>query len=134
MPPGMTETSVSEIFSGYGTVVDTKVLVSDGQSTDGSGQSVAIIRMGSPEEADWLVANLNGNIPQGLSRAVEVSYAGSRPAGNQGSNGGERYSPYPSSSPYAAGKPPIPAGMVPAQGQPHYGGGPPQPPPPSYPA
>jgi len=69
---------VRNVFAAYGSVTDTKVLVSNGKSSDGQGQSVAIIRMGSVTEATWLVDNVNGNIPQGLTQPVEVSFAGHR--------------------------------------------------------
>lgn len=78
LPAGLTNETCREIFSPYGTVVDTKVLVNDGVSNDGSGQSVAIIRMASEPEAKWLVENLNGNMPEGLTRPIEVSFAGSK--------------------------------------------------------
>merc|ERR1719291_1566611 len=95
----MTEQMLVEIFSAYGTVTDSKVLVNDGQSNDGTGQSVAIIRMGTEVEARWLIENLNGNIPQGLARPVEVSFAGSRSAA-QGAPGPPRAAPY-AAAPYA---------------------------------
>merc|ERR1719323_2029809 len=69
---------VHEIFAAYGTVQDSKVLVANGRSNDGQGQSVAIIRMGDIAEATWLVDNVNGNIPQGLTSPVLITYAGQR--------------------------------------------------------
>jgi len=97
LPANMTAESVHATFAPYGTVVDCKVLVSCGQSDDGTGQSVAIVRMGSMNEANWLVENLNGNIPQGLSRPVMVSFKGQRPDGAP-----HRYQPY-GAQPYGAG-------------------------------
>mmetsp|Transcript_57787 Transcript_57787/g.152010 ORF Transcript_57787/g.152010 Transcript_57787/m.152010 type:complete len:362 (-) Transcript_57787:110-1195(-) len=93
LPPGCTDEMVRELFNNYGTVVDSKVLVANGKTDDGTGQSVAIVRFGSPVEAQWLVENLNGNIPQGLPRPVEVSYAGSK-SEKGGEKGGAGYSPY----------------------------------------
>lgn len=89
LPAGYTDDMARELFSNYGTVVDSKVLVNNGKTDDGTGQSVAIIRFGSLTEAQWLVDNLNGNIPQGLVRPVEVSFAGQKPAQAQ-----MGYSPY----------------------------------------
>merc|ERR1719188_1751882 len=94
LPKGMDNKSVREIFEAYGTVVDTHVLVNDGQSSDGTGQSVAIVRLGTLDEASWLVTNLNGNIPQGLMRPVDVAFAGSKQGGK--GDGGK-------GSPYAGG-------------------------------
>merc|ERR1719401_175825 len=91
LPKGMDSKSVREIFEAYGTVVDTHVLVNDGLSSDGTGQSVAIVRLGTLDEATWLVTNLNGNIPQGLMRPVDVAFAGSK-AGGKGDGG--KGSPY----------------------------------------
>jgi len=113
LPANMTAETVHATFAPYGSVVDCKVLVSMGQSDDGSGQSVAIVRMGSLSEANWLVENLNGNIPQGLSRPVMVSFKGQRPDGAP-----HRYQPY-GAAPYGA----APYGASPAVGYapPSYG-------------
>jgi len=109
LPANMTEETVHAIFAPYGTVVDCKVLVSCGQSDDGTGQSAAIVRMGSINEANWLVENLNGNIPQGLSRPVMVSFKGQRPDGAP-----HRYQPY--------GAQPCGAGASVGYAAPSYGG------------
>lgn len=99
LPANMTAETVHATFAPYGSVVDCKVLVSCGQSDDGTGQSVAIVRMGSMSEANWLVENLNGNIPQGLTRPVMVSFKGQRPDGAP-----HRYQPY-GAQPYGGGAP-----------------------------
>mmetsp|Transcript_25403 Transcript_25403/g.49739 ORF Transcript_25403/g.49739 Transcript_25403/m.49739 type:complete len:424 (-) Transcript_25403:58-1329(-) len=96
LPANMTAETVHATFAPYGNVIDCKVLVACGQSDDGTGQSVAIVRMGSMNEANWLVENLNGNIPQGLSRPVMVSFKGQRPDGAP-----HRYQPY-GAQPYGA--------------------------------
>eukprot|EP00932_Pfiesteria_piscicida_P006834 SRR837773.16801.p1 GENE.SRR837773.16801~~SRR837773.16801.p1 ORF type:complete len:221 (-),score=20.87 SRR837773.16801:13-654(-) len=79
LPAGMTDEAVRHLFAGYGSVADSKVLVADGQTSDGTGQSVAIVRMATVAEAQWIVDNLNGNIPETLERPVDVSFAGARP-------------------------------------------------------
>lgn len=72
LPPNITDQWLRSIFGEYGIVTSTKVMApSDGAHTE----SVALVRMGSTEEASWLVANLNGNIPQGLDRPVQVRFA-----------------------------------------------------------
>jgi len=75
LPAGMNDDAVRETFAAYGTVLDCKVLVDSGKSDDGTGQSVAIVKLGSAAEAAWAVTNLNGNIPEGLPRPIDVSYA-----------------------------------------------------------
>lgn len=106
LPANMTAESVRATFAPYGSVLDCKVLVACGQSNDGTGQSVAIVRMGSVTEANWLVENLNGNIPEGLTRAVEVSFKGQKP---EGSSAAIRYSPYGGGAPAAPALPyPVP--------------------------
>jgi len=93
MPPGMTDEAVRQVFAAYGTVSDAKVLVANGKSNDGLGQSVAIIRMGTVTEAAWLVENVNGNIPQGLAQPVDISFAA--PSRGPAPGAGSRYAPYP---------------------------------------
>lgn len=41
----------------------------------------ALIQFGSIEEAEWIVDNINGNIPEGLSTPVVAKYANSEPKG-----------------------------------------------------
>mmetsp|Transcript_59071 Transcript_59071/g.189989 ORF Transcript_59071/g.189989 Transcript_59071/m.189989 type:complete len:327 (-) Transcript_59071:51-1031(-) len=95
LPAGMTDDFVRGIFDAYGTVLDSKVLVANGKSDDGSGQSVAIVKMGSVAEATWLVENVNGNIPQGLAGPVQIAFAG--PRGSTGAS--NRYVPYAAAAP-----------------------------------
>lgn len=81
LPPGMTEDAIVAVFEPYGSVQDAKVLVSSGVSTSGAGQTVAIIRMETLDEAAWIVDNLHGNIPVNLTDPIEVSYAGHKLTG-----------------------------------------------------
>jgi len=46
------------------------------------GKAAALVRFGTVEEAEWIVDNLNGNIPEGLATPVKVSYA--NPPGAKG--------------------------------------------------
>merc|ERR1719265_1583050 len=83
LPPEVTENFMKEIFGQYGLVTQLKVL-----PRDPSQPSVAaMIRFGSVEEAQWLVDNLDGNIPQGMTTPVTVKFANSNPKGGKGSNG-----------------------------------------------
>merc|ERR1719277_2562163 len=43
-----------------------------------------MIRFSSVDEAKWLVDNLNGNIPEGLTEAVQVRFANAPGAGKGG--------------------------------------------------
>lgn len=73
LPGGATDQQVHQIFAAYGNVVQVRVLESriPGVTSD----SVALVRMGSLAEATWLVENLNGNIPQGLTGPVIIRFA-----------------------------------------------------------
>jgi RNA recognition motif-containing protein len=103
LPAGLTDETLLSLFADYGAVVDCKVLVNDGLSDDGTGQSVGIVRFSSSNEAAWLVENLNGNMVQGLTRPVEVSFAGA-PRSRAEVQSNHRYSPYEAYAPYEAVK------------------------------
>mmetsp|Transcript_56305 Transcript_56305/g.150530 ORF Transcript_56305/g.150530 Transcript_56305/m.150530 type:complete len:320 (-) Transcript_56305:257-1216(-) len=93
LPAGLTDDTLLSLFADYGAVVDCKVLVNDGLSDDGTGQSVGIVRFSTSNEAAWLVENLNGNLVQGLTRPVEVSFAGA-PRSKVEVMSNHRYAPY----------------------------------------
>merc|ERR1719217_1468531 len=117
--PDVTEEFLKEIFGQYGLVNQLKVLPRDPSKPE----AAAMIRMGSVEEAQWLVDNLNGNIPQGMSTPVTVKFANSSPKGGdmmgkggppmQGMGGGMGAPPGP------MGKGPGPPGPMGAYGQPY---------------
>ncbi|CAK0798501.1 unnamed protein product, partial [Prorocentrum cordatum] len=71
LPLGITEDQVTGIFSGYGSCVSCKVLQ---QTPGGPPNAAAIVQMSAVQEAQWLVDNVNGNIPQGLPGPVEVRF------------------------------------------------------------
>jgi len=95
MPPGMTDQMIHGIFGAYGQIISTRVLNPNGVSQDGQGMTIALMRMGSLEQAVWLVDNLNGNIPQGLATPIGVRYAdppgakAQRVGGNGSMKGGD---------------------------------------------
>merc|ERR1712194_422522 len=68
LPQDISDERVRSVFSAYGQVVQTKLA----RYTDGCS---AFLRMGSEEMARWMVENLSGNIPQGLSAPVQVTFA-----------------------------------------------------------
>ena len=58
--------SCKDIFSGFGKVLSCIVV---GPETPWA-KAWALVRFGSLEEAAWVVANLGGNIPEGLSEPI----------------------------------------------------------------
>jgi len=70
LPTNIDEHTLKAVFSCYGVVVDVKVLA--GKS---SGPAAGLVRLQTVEEAQWIVQNLNGNIPQGLSAPIAVKFA-----------------------------------------------------------
>jgi len=86
----MDESLVITAFSPYGTLTAAKRV----------NQTLWMLTYGTLEDAQWLVENLNGNIPQGMSSPVTVRFAQLGPAQPQGVGfaggmaGGFRASPY----------------------------------------
>lgn len=68
LPAGIDEDQLRSVFSGYGTVKQCRLVQNGG---------AAIVRLDSADEAKWVIKNLNGAIPQGLTSAVKVKYANS---------------------------------------------------------
>jgi cold shock CspA family protein len=96
-PTDVTNDTVKSLLGQYGTVLSVKVL-----DTGAHADSAAMVRMGSVSEAQWLVDNLNGNIPQGISQIITVKFATPKApppgAGGYGAapaeKGGKGMSPY----------------------------------------
>jgi len=82
LPPSMTDERLQRIFSGYGKVVQTRVLDSAGYA----GDSIALVRFASVVEAKWVVENLHERIPRGLTKTVSLRFARDLPRtrGTQG--------------------------------------------------
>merc|ERR1719491_1386992 len=55
-----------------------------------------MVRFASVEMATWIVDNINGNIPEGLSEPVQVRFANDNKGGGKGKDkgGGARVEPY----------------------------------------
>jgi len=68
LPTGATEDQVKEIFAQYGTVKSCKVLPAKEDKPD----SAAIVTMDSADQAQWLVDNVNGKVPTGLTTPLVV--------------------------------------------------------------
>jgi RNA recognition motif-containing protein len=64
--PSASSDDLTKIFGQYVKVLDCQVITL-------GHTSIALLLVPSSVEAQWLVQNLNGNIPQGLSSHVEVS-------------------------------------------------------------
>eukprot|EP00747_Dinoflagellata_sp_TGD_P022248 gnl/TRDRNA2_/TRDRNA2_128996_c0_seq1.p1 gnl/TRDRNA2_/TRDRNA2_128996_c0~~gnl/TRDRNA2_/TRDRNA2_128996_c0_seq1.p1 ORF type:complete len:153 (-),score=28.95 gnl/TRDRNA2_/TRDRNA2_128996_c0_seq1:204-632(-) len=69
LPAGITQEQVKTIFGAYGTIVSCKVLAS---TTD---TCPAMVLFEKQEEAQWIVDNLNNNLPQGLTSPIMVKFA-----------------------------------------------------------
>merc|ERR1719401_199290 len=81
-PPNCDESMLRAAISPYGTITSCKVL----PPGEGRAFAAGLVRMASLEEAKWLVDNLNGNIPEGMTQPIEVKYAAN--------SGSQRYAPY----------------------------------------
>jgi len=104
LPFGFDDAAVQRIFGAYGQIVQSKVL-----PTTAPGAKVAcMIRFATLDEAKWIVENLNGNIPQGLTDPIVVRYAA------PGKGGGGKG--------FGKGAPPAPAAYGGAQFSPAPGG------------
>jgi len=80
LPQEVDQKMVEEIFGAYGNVASSKFL-------PGQGKNAALIRFMTLDEAKWIVENLNGNIPQGLTTPVNVKFA--NPPGSKGGEKGK---------------------------------------------
>jgi len=68
LPTGATDEQVTAIFAQYGTVKSVKVLPSRSEKTD----SAAIITMDNAQQAQWLIDNVNGKVPSGLTTPLVI--------------------------------------------------------------
>lgn len=95
LPRGIDDTRLKEVFAAYGEVVWCKVL-REGRD----GRVPGIVEFSNLEHATWVVANVNGGIPQGLTEPVDVKFKdekahfGFGKEGCGGKGGANRYSPY----------------------------------------
>lgn len=94
LPVGMDKGTLATLFEPYGTVVECRVMA----GRDETAKPCAMIRFGSVDMATWVVENINGNIPEGLTEAVIVRFAndGSKGGKDKGGKGGKdmRFDPY----------------------------------------
>mmetsp|Transcript_121237 Transcript_121237/g.343484 ORF Transcript_121237/g.343484 Transcript_121237/m.343484 type:complete len:459 (-) Transcript_121237:508-1884(-) len=105
LPLDMDEEAIRAIFNQFGVVKQCKVL----NANPGKPDVAALVRMTDLNQAKWLVENLNGNIPQGMSVPITVRFADNRAEKARalegfgygkasgkgfGAGGGNRFSPY----------------------------------------
>merc|ERR1712012_1503816 len=77
LPSDVDDAKLAEVFAQYGTVTWSKVMVSKGKPTNS-----AIVEFGDIEEAKWVVENLNGNLAQGISTPISVTFKRERSKGD----------------------------------------------------
>jgi RNA recognition motif-containing protein len=82
LPDGTNDASVKEIFGAYGEIKWCKAT---------PATKTALIEFAALDEAEWLVENLNGNIPEGLTTPVEVAFSSGKGkgGGKDGKSGGK---------------------------------------------
>lgn len=85
LPEDMEEQRLRDIFLNYGTVVRCRVLPANGMQ-DRAG----LVQMADVAQAQWLVDNLNSNIPTGLDRPIRIAFSSSKGGKGQAN----RSSPY----------------------------------------
>mmetsp|Transcript_40006 Transcript_40006/g.101616 ORF Transcript_40006/g.101616 Transcript_40006/m.101616 type:complete len:508 (-) Transcript_40006:150-1673(-) len=90
LPHGTDDARLKEVFAAYGEVVWCKVMKEDRQ-----GRVPGIVEFSNLEHATWVVANVNGGIPQGLTEPVNVKFKDEKSGFEKGGGkGGNRFSPY----------------------------------------
>mmetsp|Transcript_41173 Transcript_41173/g.74391 ORF Transcript_41173/g.74391 Transcript_41173/m.74391 type:complete len:606 (+) Transcript_41173:82-1899(+) len=87
LPADITEEKVMEIFLPYGQISACKMVGSDGHAAN-----AALVTMVDLNMAIWMVENLDGNIPVGLSTPIQVRYENA--AGGSSAGRPSRFSPY----------------------------------------
>jgi len=91
LPADLDDATFTAVFGAYGTIKKHKLL-----EPNARGQRCALVDFESAEEAQWIVENLNGNIPQGLSDCVVVKFKtdGGKGGDKGGGGGGGESGPY----------------------------------------
>lgn len=120
LPPNCDDALVTSVFGAYGTIVSHR-LVQPGTS----GKFAAIVSFSDVPTAQWIVDNLNGNIPQGLTEPIVVRFkTDTKGKGKDGgAPGGFAPALYAApSAPSYGGPPPAPAPPAPAKGGYQQGG------------
>lgn len=111
LPAGIDDAKIGSIFGAYGTITEVKSII---------GTNCCHITLATLEESKWMVDNLNGNMPEGITQPIEVKYA--EPEADYGKVLGPGALPAERSSPYGKGAPQMGA---PQPGAPQVQAGPP---------
>eukprot|EP00928_Gymnodinium_smaydae_P090287 TRINITY_DN74113_c0_g1_i1.p1 TRINITY_DN74113_c0_g1~~TRINITY_DN74113_c0_g1_i1.p1 ORF type:complete len:365 (-),score=61.74 TRINITY_DN74113_c0_g1_i1:119-1213(-) len=71
LPGDMTEQMLHSIFGAYGTIVGSKLM-----DPNSLGFRGAVVELSTVQEAKWLVENLDGNLPEGLTgtESIKVNF------------------------------------------------------------
>ena len=94
LPMDCSHVQAKQIFSQYGGVKQANVL----PVAAGKKAAAAFVVMETAEDAKWVVAHVNGNVPQGLVDPVTVVFAtprSHRPGGGKGMKGKGKGMPPP---------------------------------------
>jgi len=83
LPAESDEESLRTVLGAYGAITSVKVLPCNKPGQKGA----ALVRLQNLAEAQWIVDNLNGNIPQGLTEPIIVRFA-DNPGGGKGKGDG----------------------------------------------
>merc|ERR1712194_214515 len=83
LPLEVDEATLKMVFSAYGTVVWHKVM-----TKQGAPSKTAIVEFQNAAEAAWVVENVNGKIPEGISAALTITYKTGGKAKKGGGKGG----------------------------------------------
>lgn len=87
LPETFDENSLRTVLGAYGNIAQCKLLPSQP-----GRKAAAMVRFATVDEAKWIVDNVNGNIPQGLTEPIAVKFAMSKDQ-KQG-DGGKGWGPY----------------------------------------
>lgn len=112
LPNDMTEDQLGEIFNKYGQIVSFKLMAY-------AENASAMIRMATPDSARWLVENLDGNVPEGLTDPIVVKYANDSKGAAKGAKGVAKGATKGAKSGY--GKAALESGKGPYKGSSPYG-------------
>lgn len=99
LPVGTDQGALEAIFSNYGTVVQCRMLPTKAPGA----KPCAMVRFESVEQAEWVVSNLNGNIPEGCEEPVLCRFANAKGAAD-GGYGAAGKGGWASPGPYGGGK------------------------------
>lgn len=85
LPGNIDEATIAQVFGAYGTVVQHKLLPKPHSQIP---TAAALVRYSTVDEAKWIVENVNGNIPQGLTAPVKINFNASGEGKGKGKEGG----------------------------------------------